>query len=233
MSLLFSTQSRFVIAFLPRSRCLLISWLQPPSTVILEPEKIKSVTASIFSPSICHEVILGFWMLSFKLAFSLSSFTFIKRLFSYSLPSAIRVVSSAYLKLLMFLPEILIPACDSSNVKFHIIYSSYKLKIRVRLYGLVVLLSQSGTSLFFHILLQMLLFDLHRIPQETAKVLWYSHLFTNFSHLAVIHTVKGFSIINEAEVEVFLEFPCFLYDTRNVCNLISGFSAFLEPSLYI
>ena len=98
MSLLFNTLSRFVIAFLPRSKCLLISWLQSLSAVILEPKKIKSVTASTFSPSICHEVmgpdamILVSWMLSFKPVFSLSSFTLIKKLFS----SAIRVVSSAY-----------------------------------------------------------------------------------------------------------------------------------------
>ena len=57
MSLLFNVLSRFVIAFLPRSKCLLISWLQSPSTVILEPKKIKSVTVSIVSPSICHEMI--------------------------------------------------------------------------------------------------------------------------------------------------------------------------------
>ena len=57
MSLLFNMLSRFVIAFLSRSKCLLISWLQLPSAVILEPKKIKSVTASTFSPSICHEVI--------------------------------------------------------------------------------------------------------------------------------------------------------------------------------
>ena len=56
MSLLFNMLSRFVIAFLPRSKCLLISWLQSPSTVILEPKNIKSVTVSIVSPSICHEV---------------------------------------------------------------------------------------------------------------------------------------------------------------------------------
>ena len=55
-SLLFNILSRFVIVFLPRSRCLLISWLQSPSAVILEPKKIKSVTVSIVSPSICHEV---------------------------------------------------------------------------------------------------------------------------------------------------------------------------------
>ena len=57
MSLLFSMLSRFVIAFLPRSKCLLISWLQSPSAVLLEPRKIKSVTVSIVSPSICHEVM--------------------------------------------------------------------------------------------------------------------------------------------------------------------------------
>ena len=57
MSLLFYMLSRLVMAFLPRSKCLLISWLQSPSAVILEPKKIKSVTISIVSPSICHEVI--------------------------------------------------------------------------------------------------------------------------------------------------------------------------------
>ena len=57
MSLLFNILSRFVIAFLPRSKCLLISWLQSPSEVILEPKKINSVTVSIVSPSICHEVM--------------------------------------------------------------------------------------------------------------------------------------------------------------------------------
>ena len=57
MSLLFNMLSRLVIAFLPRSKCLLISCLQSPSTVILEPKKIKSLTVSIVSPSICHEVM--------------------------------------------------------------------------------------------------------------------------------------------------------------------------------
>ena len=57
MSLLFNMLSRWVTAFLPRSKCLLISWLQSPSAVILEPKKIKSLTVSIASPSICHEVM--------------------------------------------------------------------------------------------------------------------------------------------------------------------------------
>ena len=102
ISLLFNMLSRLVITFLPRSKCILISWLQSPSAVILEPRKIKSATVSTVSPSICHEVmgpdamILVFWMLIFKPTFSLSSFTF-KRLFSFPSLSAIRVVSSAYL----------------------------------------------------------------------------------------------------------------------------------------
>ena len=122
--------SRLVIPFLPRSGHLLISWLQSPSAVILEPKKINSVTVS---PSICHEVmgldamILVFWMLSFKPTFSLFSFTFIKRLFSSFSLSAIRVVSSSYLRLLIFLPAILIPACASSSPAFLMMYSAYKL----------------------------------------------------------------------------------------------------------
>ena len=117
MSLLFNMLSRLVIAFLPRSKRLLISWLQSPSAVILEPKKIKSLIVSIVSPSIYHEVmgpdamIFIFWMMSFKPTFSFFSFTFIKRFFSSSLLSAIRVVSSAYLRLLIFFPAILILAC--------------------------------------------------------------------------------------------------------------------------
>ena len=114
MSLFFNMLSRLVITFLPMSKHLLISWLQSPSAVVLEPRKIKSATVSTVSPSLCHKVmgldamILVFWMLNFKTTFPLSSFTFIKKSFS-SLLSAIRVVSSAYLKLLIFLPAILIP----------------------------------------------------------------------------------------------------------------------------
>ena len=82
MSLLFNRLSRLVITFLPRSKCLLISWMQSPSAVIMGPKKVKSATVSTVSPSICHEVmgpdamILVFWMLSFKATSSLSSFQF-------------------------------------------------------------------------------------------------------------------------------------------------------------
>ena len=94
MSLLFNMLSSLVIAFLPRSKHLLISWLKSPTVVILEPPEINSAAVSTVSPSICHEVmgldamIFVFWMLSFKPTFSFSSFTFIKRLFSSSSLSA-------------------------------------------------------------------------------------------------------------------------------------------------
>ena len=133
MSLLFNILSRLVIAFLPRSKHLLISWLQSPSAEMLEPKKTKSVTVAIDSPSICHQVMgpdamtLVFLILSFKPTFSLSSFTSIKRLLSCSSISAIRVVSSAHLKLLIFLLAIWIPAWVSSSSAFLMMYSAYKL----------------------------------------------------------------------------------------------------------
>ena len=95
--------------------------------------KIKSVTGSTVSPSICYEVmgpdamILALWMVSFEPTFSLSSSTFIKNLFGYFSLSAIMVVSSAYLRLLIFLLVILIPACGSSNLAFLMMYSACKL----------------------------------------------------------------------------------------------------------
>ena len=149
ISLLFNMLSRLVITFLPRDKHLLISWLQSPSAVILEPKNIKSVTVSTVSPSICHEVmgpdamILVFWMLSFKPTLSMSSFTFIKRLFSSSL-SVIRVVSSAYLRLLIFLPAILIPACASSSPAFLMMCSAWKLNKQDDSTSLDVLLSPYG-----------------------------------------------------------------------------------------
>ena len=101
------------------------------------------------------------------------------------------------------------------------------------IYSLVVLLSQfepvscsmSGSNCCFLTYIQ--------VSQETGKATWYSHLFMNFPQFVVIHAVNGFSIINEAEVDIFLEFPCFLHDLTNVDNLISGSYAFSKSSLYI
>ena len=156
MSLLFNKLHRLVITFLPRNKHLLISWLQSPSAVILEPPKIKSVTFSTISPSICHEVMGPdaniFWMLSFKPTFSLSSFNFIKRLFSSSSLSAICVVSSAYLRSLIFLLAILIPVYASFSPEFLMMYSAYMLNKqsdKIQPWH-TPFLSWFGTSLLFY-----------------------------------------------------------------------------------
>ena len=118
----FNTQSGFVIAFLPRSNCLLISWLRSPSAVILEPKERKCVTASTFSPSIRHEVMgpdaknPSFLILNIKSAFFHSPPSFSSRESSSTSLSSIRVVSSVSLRLLMFLVAILSPACSSSSI---------------------------------------------------------------------------------------------------------------------
>ena len=68
--------------------------------------------------------------------------------------------------------------------------------------------------------------EVRDIVQETGKVAWYSHPFKNFPQFIVIHTVKGFGVVNKAEIDVFLELSCFFHDPADVGNLISGSSAF-------
>ena len=153
ISLLFKMLSRLVIAFLPRSKHLLILWLQSPSTVILKPKKRKSGTVSTFFPSIYHEMmgpdamILVFecWVLNQLFH---SSFTLIKRLFSSSL-SAIRIVLSAYLRLMIFLLEILILAFALSSLAFCMMYSAYKLNKQGD--NIQPCLFLFGTSLLFYV----------------------------------------------------------------------------------
>ena len=128
----FNMLPRFAITFLPRSK-----YLNFKAAVTIRSDfgvqENKTCHCFIFSPCICHEVmgleimILVFLMLSFKPAFILSFFTLTKILFSSSSLSAIRGVSSAYLRLLIFLIAILIPACASSSLAFHMMYSAYKL----------------------------------------------------------------------------------------------------------
>ena len=157
MSQLFNMLSRIVMAFLPRSRHLLISWLQSPYSVILESQENKVCHRfhcfPIYLP--CSDgarwMIFVFWMLSFKPAFSLSSFTFIRRLFSSSSLSAIKVPSSAYLRLLIFLPAVLILASASSSLAFCMMYSAYKLSEQGDNIEPDVLLSQFWASALFHV----------------------------------------------------------------------------------
>ena len=145
-------------------------------------------------------------MLRFKPGFSLSSFAFIKRLFSSSSLSAVRVVSSTYLKLLVFPLAVLIPAYDSSSLAFHIMYSAYNLNKQGTIYSLEVLLSQlepacssmSGSCYCFF---------LHTaFSRGRSGDLVFPSL-EELSTAVVIHKVKDFSIVNEADV--CLEFSCF------------------------
>ena len=130
MSRLFNMLSRLVITFFPKSKHLLISWLQSKSAVILKlPQNEVSHCFHCFPICLpwshgtrCHD--LSF--LNVEPNVSLSSFSFIKRLFSSSL-SAVRVALSAYVRLLIFFPAILLPACASSSPVFLMMYAAYKL----------------------------------------------------------------------------------------------------------
>ena len=72
-----------------------------------------------------------------------------------------------------------------------------------------------------------------QISQEAGQVVWYSHFLKNFPQFVMIHTVKGFGIVDKAEIDVFLELSCFFDDSTDVGNLISGFSTFSKSSLNI
>ena len=139
-------------------------------------------------------------------------------------------MSSAYLRLLIFLPAILIPASAASSLAFRMMYSAYKLNkqadriqpCHTLSYLKPVCCSMSGSNCCFLTCIQ--------VSQETGKVVWYSHLF-KFPQFVVIHTVKGFSIPNKADV--FLEFSGFFNYTVDVDNLIPCSSAFSKSSLNI
>ena len=101
--------------------------------------------------------------------------------------------------------------------------SAYKLNKQVTIYSLDILLSQFGTSQLFHVQFYLLLLDLH-IDFSGGRRVWYSHVLKNYLQFVMIHTVKGFGIVNKAEVDVFLELSWFFYDPVDAGNLISGSS---------
>ena len=217
--------SRLVITFLPRSKRLLISWLQSPSVVILEPRKIKSDTVSTVSPSISHEVvgpdamIFIFWMLSFKPTFSLSTFTFIKRLLSSLSLSAIRVCHLHIWGYSYFSRQSWFPACVSSSPAFLMMYSAYKLNKQGDNIQPFPIWNQSVVPCPVLLLLP----DLHTdFSRGRSGSLVFPSL-SKFPQFTVIHTVKGFGIANKAEIDVFLELSCFFNDPADVGNLILKF----------
>ena len=171
---------------------------------MLELKKIKCVTASSFSPSICYEVlgldamILVCLMLSFRPGFSLSSFTSLR----------------APLVPLHFLPlewyHLHIWGCChiswqiwlqlELHTAWHFTWCTLRvseINSRMTIYILVILLFQLWTSLLFHVWFSLLLMTCIKLSQEAGKVVLYSYLFKNFPQFVVIHTVKGFSIYNQ------------------------------------
>ena len=104
---------------------------------------------------------------------------------------------------------------------------------RVKIYNLDGLFSQFWTSPLFHVQFWLLHLDLHTGFAGGRSGVRYSHLFKNFPQFSCDPHCKNFSVVNEAEVDVFLEFPCLFYDPMNIGNLISGSSAFSKSSLYI
>ena len=101
------------------------------------------------------------------------------------------------------------------------------------MYSLDVPFSQFATSLLFYASSNCCFLTCIQISEEAGQVVWYSHLFQNFPQLIVIHIVKGFGIVNKAEIDVFLELSCFFDDPTDVGNLISGSSGFSKSNLYI
>ena len=144
-------------------------------------------------------MILAFWMLSFKPAVSCSSFIFIKRLFSFSSLSAIRVVSSAYLRLLIYLPDILIPACVSFSLAFLMRYSSYKLnKQGNNLQPWHTPFPILNLSIVPCLVLTVASWPFYRFLRSQVRcfgILIYWRIFL----FSVIQIARGFCIVSEAE----------------------------------
>ena len=175
-------------------------------------------------------MILVFWMLSFKPAFSLSSFTFIKRLLNSTSLSTIRVMSSAYLRLFIFLPEILIPACASSSLAFCMMYSAQKL-------------NKQGYNIQPWCI-PFLIWSQSVIPCPVLTVAsWSAYRFlrrqVRFSGIPislrifqffVIHTVEGFSRVNKAEIDVFLELSCSFDASMDIAIWSLILLPFLNPA---
>ena len=168
-------------------------------------------------------------MLSFNPTFSLSSFTLIKRLFSSSLLSAIRVVSSAYLRLLIFLPAILIPACASSSLAFHTVCSACKL-------------NKQGDSIQpWHTLFPI--WKQPIVPSMKSVACWSAYRFlrrqvrwSGIPTPRMFHSLLWSTRLKALVLSVkqsFLEFSCFFHDPMDVGHLMSGSSVYSKSSLYL
>ena len=174
-----------------------------------------------------------FWMLSFTSFFTLL-FHFHQEALQFLFAFCHRVVSSAYLRLLIFLTAILIPACASSSPAFHMIYSAYKLNKQADSIQPWHIPFQFGASPLFHAcpVLTVASWPAYRFLRRQIR--WSGiPISWRIFQFVVIHTVKGFGIVNKAEVDIYLELSCFFDDPIDVGNLISGSSAFSKSSLNI
>ena len=153
----------------------------------------------------CYDLSFFLFILSFKPVLSLFSFILIKRFFSVSLLSAVRVPSFTCLRLLMFLLPILVPAYNSSSLAFLMMCSAYRLNKQeaVLLYSFLnlepIICSIQGSNCCF--------LTHKQVSQETCKMVCYSHLFKSLSQFVVIFTIKGFSVVVKTEVAVFSGIP--------------------------
>ena len=182
----------------------------------------------------CDAMIFVFWMLSFKPTFSLFSFTFNKRLFSSYLLSAIRVVSSAYLRLLILLLAILISNFASSSPAFHMMYSAYKLhKQGDSLQSWCTLSPIWNQSVAPFPVLIIASWPAYKFLRRQVRWSGIAISLRIFHSLLWSIQVKGFGIVNKGEVHVYLEYSRFFNDPADVGNLISGSSAFSKSSLNI
>ena len=149
-------------------------------------------------------MILVFWMLRFKPTFSLCSFTFIKRLFSSSLLSAITVVSSAYLRLLLFILAILIPACASSSPAFCVMDSAYKLNKQVdNIQPWCTPFPIWNQSVVPCPVLTVASWPAYRFLRRQVRGSGIPISLRIFPQFVMIHTVKGFGVVSKAEVDFF------------------------------
>ena len=174
-------------------------------------------------------MILVFLMLSFKPPFAFFFFTFIKRLFSSFSHSAIRVVSSAYLRLLIFLPAILIPAFASSSLAFCLMYSVHKLnKQGDNIQSWHKPFPIWNQSIVPCLVLTVASWPAHRFVRRQVR--WSGIPISWIIFHSLLWSTQS-KALNEADV--YLEFSCFFYDPMDVGNLIFGSSAFSKSSLNI
>ena len=210
---------RLVKIFLPRSKCILISWLKSMSEWFWSPQNQVCHSFQRFHICLwwsdgtrCYDLV--FLMLSFKPKFSLSSFTFIKRFFSSSSFYAIRMVSSAYKRLLILFLAILIPACASSILAFTMMYTEYKLnKQGDNIQSWCTPLLIWNQSVVSCPVLTVASWPASRFLKRQVR---WSGIPISFRivQFAVIYTIKCFGIINKTEVDSFPEFFCFFYDPK-------------------